>query len=328
LERDQFKKLLECYADGTANEEQKILIEDWYANYDDEDAMQEFSSSGRTEVVKEEMKAIILSNSRHYPFWKMQIKQYYKYAAVLALLIPAFFFGKQLFKPSVGLQQPAERFNVIQTRNGEYKKVILADRSVIQMNPETRLRIPAKFAVRTSGERVYTSRSVFLDRGEAFFEVTKDARHPFTVYTKHIQTRVLGTRFAVNTQPSAITEVSVSDGKVEVSDGKKVFDYLVPGKRLHYNFRTGKWRVRDFATREHNNWFEQVIDLDHASFEVLAEVIRVNYGVVLKGNRRFTAGYLYNLQLRSAHSLDQTMKIICSVHQNKYRRIGNEVVIY
>lgn len=331
MESEQFKKILERYVSGMASDDEKQIVENWYASYDDETAMQEFSESGKEETIKAEMQTAILDNRDHQSGRKISLlKRYYKYAAILALIIPALFFGRKFLKPSNDFKKAVENeiFSVVETKSGEYKKVVLADKSVIQLNPNTTLRIPADYALKPSGEAIYSDRSIFLDHGEAFFEVTKDPKHPFVVYTKQIKTRVLGTKFAVSTQPKAITEVSVSEGKVEVSDSKKVFDQLLPGKRLRYNSKTTKWKTADFATREHNSWFEQVTDLDHASFAEVAKVMRVNYGVVLRGNKRATSNYLYNLQIRSTRSLDQTMKIICSVHQNKYRRIGNEIVIY
>ena len=332
MEPEQFKKLLERYTSGIASDDEKQIVEDWYASYDDEFAMHEFSESGKEEIIKAEMQNAILNRREHFSgSTKISLfKRYYKYAAVLALIIPALFFGRKFLKPSDDVKKAAENeiFNIVETKPGEYKKIVLADMSVIQMNPKTKLRIPARYVVNTSGEPVYSERSIFLDEGEAFFEVTKDPKHPFIVYTKQIKTRVLGTKFAVNTQPAAITEVSVSEGKVEVSNSKQVFDHLLPGKRLRYNSKTNKWKTVDFATREHSSWFDQVTDLDHASFSEVAKVMRINYGVILRGNGRVTSTYLYNIQIRSAHSLDKTMKIICSVHQNKYRRIGNEIVIY
>jgi transmembrane sensor len=68
-------------------------------------------------------------------------------------------------------------------------------------------------------ERKY-SREVQL-RGEGFFEITKDANHPFSVYTEHLTARVLGTSFLVRSfthEPKAI--VSVRTGSVSVSTAK------------------------------------------------------------------------------------------------------------
>lgn len=320
MEPDQFRKLLTRYADGLANEEEKQLIAAWYDSYEQENEVAAFSDVQEEELVRKEMQQAILSHRNSAVIRKFSFRQYYKYAAVLAIAISAVFLGKPFLKKSVKPNSEQD-FKVIETYAGEYKKVTLEDLTVIQMNPRTRLRIPSQFAK-------LKDRTVYLDQGLAFFEVTSDPHHPFVVHSGKIKTLVLGTKFALSTEKSALTEVSVSEGKVRVSNGTKVLDDLLPGRKLRYNSRNEQWKVNNFATREHNVWFQKVINLNHASFNELAKIIAINYGVKIRSGNKHTATYVYNLQIRSTRSLTETMKIICSVHQNKYRRIGNEIVIY
>ena len=58
-------------------------------------------------------------------------------------------------------------------------------------------------------------RHVQLQRGEAIFEVTKDAQRPFIVETDTTKVTVLGTRFVVN-KLSKLVRVSVDHGRVQV----------------------------------------------------------------------------------------------------------------
>jgi len=320
LEPDQFKKILTRYADGVANEEEKQLIAAWYDSYDLENEAAVFSDEAEEELVRKEMQQAILNHRNPPEIRKFSFRQYYKYAAVLAIAISAVFLGKPFLKKSAKPNSEQD-FRVIETYAGEYKKVTLEDLTVIQMNPGTRLRIPSQFAK-------LKDRTVYMDQGLAFFEVAKDPHHPFVVHSGAIKTLVLGTKFALNTKKAALTEVSVSEGKVRVSNGTKVLDDLIPGKKLRYNSKNEQWRVSNFAIREHNIWFQKVINLNHASFNELVKIIHINYGVKIRSGNKNTAAYVYNLQIRSTRSLTETLKIICSVHQNKYRRIRNEIVIY
>lgn len=59
-------------------------------------------------------------------------------------------------------------------------------------------------------------RLVKLNRGEAIFEVTKDAERPFVVETQQAKVTVLGTRFAVN-QLNRKVRISVDHGRVQVA---------------------------------------------------------------------------------------------------------------
>lgn len=86
--------------------------------------------------------------------------------------------------------------------------VNLEDGSTIILQPQGKLSYPRKFAAE--------KREVHLS-GEAFFEVSKNRKRPFLVYTNDIITEVVGTSFrikAADDQPEV--EVFVKTGEVHV----------------------------------------------------------------------------------------------------------------
>jgi transmembrane sensor len=89
---------------------------------------------------------------------------------------------------------------------GELKKVVLADGSVITMNTQTELR------VRYTGER----RDIRLVRGEAMFAVTHDAKRPFAVRVGEWLAVAVGTAFAVRRLDEPTTDVTVTEGIVQL----------------------------------------------------------------------------------------------------------------
>jgi len=89
---------------------------------------------------------------------------------------------------------------------GELKKVVLADGSVITMNTQTELR------VRYTGER----RDIRLVRGEAMFAVTHDAKRPFAVRVGEWTAVAVGTAFAVRRLDEPTTDVTVTEGTVQL----------------------------------------------------------------------------------------------------------------
>ncbi len=100
---------------------------------------------------------------------------------------------------------PHWRGQVIQTDRAERREVALADGSVVQVDPETRLRI--RYEQR--------ARYVFLERGRALFHVAKNKDRPFLVQAQDTTVRAVGTAFAVEQQSNAVL-VTVAEGKVEV----------------------------------------------------------------------------------------------------------------
>jgi transmembrane sensor len=89
---------------------------------------------------------------------------------------------------------------------GELKKVVLADGSVITMNTQTELR------VRYTGER----RDIRLVCGEAIFAVTHDAKRPFAVRVGEWSAVAVGTAFAVRRLDEPTTDVTVTEGIVQL----------------------------------------------------------------------------------------------------------------
>ncbi len=96
------------------------------------------------------------------------------------------------------LAEPAPRLYT--TAVGERKTLTLGDGSQIELNTDTRLRI-------ASG----SARKVWLDRGEAFFQIKHDEAHPFFVVAGEHRVVDLGTKFLIR-QDSARTEVALMEG--------------------------------------------------------------------------------------------------------------------
>lgn len=95
------------------------------------------------------------------------------------------------------------RDRVYSTQIGGRETVTFADGSRIELNTNTRLR-----ARMTTEERV-----VWLEKGEAYFQVKHDAVHPFIVIADGHRITDLGTKFLVRTDSGKL-QVAVTQGRV------------------------------------------------------------------------------------------------------------------
>lgn len=86
---------------------------------------------------------------------------------------------------------------------GEQETVPLGDGSKVELNTNTRLRVAVSKEQRT----------VWLDHGEAYFEVAHDPSRPFVVFASGHRVTVVGTKFSVRRRDSEI-QVRVKEGKV------------------------------------------------------------------------------------------------------------------
>jgi transmembrane sensor len=114
----------------------------------------------------------------------------------LMLVLGGGWFGAQPSGP------PGETHS---TAVGSHESLTLADGSRLMLNTDTRLRTAVGPATRT----------VWLDKGEAYFDIAHDAGRPFVVLAGDRRITVLGTRFSVRRQADRV-DVVVEQGRVKV----------------------------------------------------------------------------------------------------------------
>lgn len=99
----------------------------------------------------------------------------------------------------------------------------LADGTKVWLNAQSQIRFPVQFNQH--------DRKVYLE-GEAYFEVAKDSKRPFSVVINDSNTiEVLGTSFNINSYKATSTTTLV-DGSVRVNNGKEQ-QLLKPGQQAH-----------------------------------------------------------------------------------------------
>ncbi len=124
-------------------------------------------------------------------------------------------------------------YNSLATPAGGKFKVMLPDGSLVWLNALSTLKYPIAF---TGDER-----RVELT-GEGYFEVAKDAAHPFIVKANNNTVKVLGTHFNINAySDEPVMKITLAEGLVKINDSKT----LVPGQQaqLHFNQSQGGWSM-------------------------------------------------------------------------------------
>lgn len=132
------------------------------------------------------------------------------------------------------------------TGKGQHRRITLADGSVVDLNAETRLSVSF----------TRSARQVVLADGQAIFDVTHDARRPFTVEASGRVVRVVGTQFDVRNRQGDL-RVTVARGKVQVrppataASGRAFL--LTRGQRLEIG-RTGVATLQTVNPQEALDW--------------------------------------------------------------------------
>ena len=175
------------------------------------------------------------------------------------------------------LLHPRER--TFSTTLGGHETVTFADGSRVELNTDTVLR-----ARMTMDERV-----VWLDRGEAYFEIHHDAAHPFVVMVGDHRVTDMGTKFHVR-RDSGRLEVAVVQGRVtfDTPDTKKLspLAVLTPGDvatATGHSLRVTHQSVQ--ALTNELSWRQGVLVFDHTTLaEASAEFNRYNSDKLVIGD--------------------------------------------
>lgn len=96
------------------------------------------------------------------------------------------------------------------TRKGDIRRAPLADGSAVTLNTDTAIKAAFSSEIRR----------VDLLRGEALFDVAKDAARPFIVVAGKVRVRAVGTSFTVRAHEDGEVGVLVREGVVEVWRGQ------------------------------------------------------------------------------------------------------------
>ncbi len=172
------------------------------------------------------------------------------------------------------------------TSTAELRSVVLEDGSTVTLS--------AASAVAVS--LTATERQVKLLRGEAFFQVTKDARRPFRVIASEVQATVVGTGFDVRLAASDVT-VDVADGVVSVGKIGAADGALVGAGQTISIASNGKSRQGTLPTDFVAAWRQGRLLTAEIPLRDAVEQIRRHFnGTILLtdsalGDRRITGAY-------------------------------------
>lgn len=124
----------------------------------------------------------------------------------------------------------SSRVNEITVNRGAKTKIRLPDGTHVWVNADSKLSYPETFKG--------PLREVYLE-GEGYFDVVKDAAHPFIVHTAGLDIRVLGTTFNVKAYEAESTiEATLIHGAIEVMEPNQTgvpLAILKPHEKLIFN---------------------------------------------------------------------------------------------
>jgi len=235
----------------------------------------------------------------------------WKYAAAVAVILVV--SGALLFLLPGG--------ETIITAQNEILAHALPDGSIVTLSAGSEISYKKAFGKNT--------REVELS-GEAYFEVTPDASHPFIVSGNEARIEVLGTAFNVSAQENADqVKVVLTSGKVSLyfagAPDKK--EFLEPGESALLNVKNREIAVSANADPNYLAWKTRIIIFDDASLSDVAETLSNVY------RRKFVLDnqLLNNCRLTATfenQALESVLGIIGNTLDVEFREKDGNLVIY
>ena len=132
-------------------------------------------------------------------------------AAALILVVFNVFLSKN--------SNSAKKLNIVSTENGSKSKLQMPDGTLIWLNSGSTITYDDHYGIK--------NRKVNLI-GEAYFDVKHDPKHPFTIHTKNLNLKVLGTAFNVRAyKEDNSSEATLIRGSLEVSFPNRPSEKLI-----------------------------------------------------------------------------------------------------
>lgn len=187
-------------------------------------------------------------------------------------------------------------YNTLTIPYGKRFEVQLSDGTHVHLNSGTTLRYPVKFI---KGQQ----RTVYLD-GEGYFDVAKDAAHPFIVNASELNVQVLGTHFNVSAYPEDhATDVVLVEGSVGLYKDSETFNresstLLVPGERGSFVKRSGTISKSEVTTQIYTAWIKGELVFRNMSFKNICRKLERHYNVKIENTDDALASQKFNASFK------------------------------
>lgn len=286
------------YQSGSLSDQEKTVIDDWF-----KERMESTPLAIRTNHFQaEEIRSAVYRKLQRRISQQNKKQHYVKWLKIACILFLISSIGtltlhqfQEARKPEKGLAQ------IFSTGNAQYKRITLQDGTQIWLNAATRLRVDAGF-------KTSNLRKVYLEYGEAFFQVKRDTLRPFKIMTQNFITTVLGTSFNITSYPELDTyKVAVASGKVKVDYvNHALAKELVPNEVLTYNLRTKRKIITKQEVSLWSGWrLNQSVYLENLTLSQIGVALSRKYNIQVKtaslqrDHRTYTL-YLVNQPVQQA----------------------------
>lgn len=240
------------------------------------------------------------------------LRELCKIAAVIAITVSIGLFFLQ--------QNGGDAMHTVTVPSGQRANLTLPDGTKVWMNARTEIQYPGVFSK--------SKREIKLN-GEAYFEVSHNAKHPFIVHTNKCSIEVLGTKFNVEDYAdSKDFSTALMEGSVKVSDNKQDKNTLILSPDQLVILKGGKLIAKDITDYDYYRWREGLVCFKDVGFEQLMHRFEKCYGVKIVIENDKWLEYGFTGKFRVSDGIDNALKILQKEAPYSFRKSADDSVIY
>lgn len=238
-----------------------------------------------------------------------------KIAAVVAITLGGSFLYFQSLQ-----EREQMAMQTISVPAGQRINITLPDGTNVWLNARTSLTYPTKFSKK--------NRQVVLD-GEAYFDVARNEKKPFTVQTDKYNVEVLGTKFDVDAySETGEFETTLMRGSVRVASVDDPEQNLVLKPDSKVSLRDGKLHVTPVEDYNPYRWKEGLICFRNESFMSIMKDFEKYYGLAIHVKNKEVMKYVYTGKFRQTDGVDYALRVLQKDIKFTYHRDDDNQIIY
>jgi len=332
MSRKQFSNLLKKYHRGECTPQEKRFVENWFGLLGEEPGEDEHDPDwldleetmwNRLHVKIQESEK---ENPGSSPSGIIRFVWVGLAASVIAVATAAVLYRHQLMS-SLAVRSMVAAAWVDHVNHSDHHEIVrLEDGSMVDLSPGSSVKYPVHFS---------QNKRVVVLKGKAFFDISKSPDRPFFVYSDHMVTRVLGTRFYVEEQKEIgapqvevlsgavavyenVRERRVSTGNVVLKSNQKAMFLLAK-----HQFVTGLVETPNLlVTGENKDRFR----FYNTPLSTVLENLHVSYGIdiILQNRKMATCPLTANL---TGQPLYTQLDIICAALNASYQIEGTRILV-
>lgn len=252
------------------------------------------------------------------------VLRYWMVAAGILLIFSLGMMMQYLFSPYQRQQFSYQTDTRIEVPLGQMSSIVLPDGTKVHLNSGTKLIYSGSF---NAGERTVSM------EGEAFFEVTKDAQHPFIIKTKSLDFKVYGTTFNIQAYPEDNeVDAALVEGSLGIIDpnGCELIR-LVPGENASYRDEDKKVSVSQVPLEMYTSWKDGLVTFKNEKLKNIARTLERWYNVEIIIKKASLGEEVYMGSILKNKPIDQILEVFALTSSLKYRivpRADRRTLIY